>query len=243
MMAAMLAMMIGTTGFAALVAAVTNESPPNPHNTEYLLGFSGGLALLVTIWRRYWFLPSDLRSFVNARDVQLGATALPPDDRARMDTDGKRLISARIGDVRLVAVLDHPVRGYWPGRMVRFRPDGAQFIYGLNPEYMLRAAVVELVREGDFSRLPRTELQTSAGSLQKGDVRTGDIALDLALREAAAPVREIEMPIAVRIASDHVRVGTSGGSWLGARFGFRIGALLGFLERLAAGLEGRFTST
>jgi hypothetical protein len=226
---AALAMMTAVTGLAALYAAGARIPSPDPNNTTYLVSFATALAVLLVIWRRYWFLRTDLAALLEARGARIEST------------HPKRTLCARVGEVWVLTALDRPLRGYWPGRLFQVARGGLVPMYGLKPDYMFRAAQIELVRPGDFSRVPAAPIETTARALAGEAVRSGVQAFDDALRAAAAEVRDADMPISIEIGDRELRIRTVGGSWMGTRFGLRIEDLFSFTNRLLECLAGLYT--
>ena len=228
------------SGLGALRSASSGDSPPDPNDTLYFLYFPdgalyfGGTALLLVvllgIWIRYWFLPSDLMNLIEAED---GSTV---ERHGRLRTS----IKARIRDLWVLAELDHPMLSYWPSRALRSGRRGPATRRGLHPRHMLSVARVELLRVGDFSALPHVRFQVTSESLRLISSPSGYPVLDQALRESASEMSGVHAPVTIEIRPQWLRVRVRGGSWLGGRFVRRIRATIAFAERLIAALDDRF---
>jgi hypothetical protein len=62
-----LALMAAVMALDLLYAAGKQIPPANPNTATYLLAFLLGWAAVLCIWRRFWFLPSDLVTLLKAR--------------------------------------------------------------------------------------------------------------------------------------------------------------------------------
>ncbi|MDF1613698.1 hypothetical protein [Desulfurivibrio dismutans] len=184
--------------------------------------------VIIAFWRRYWFLPVDLRWLI----TQHGGT----DIRQQSSYRGV-LVRGRLGSMWLLATLNSPILDADP--MLHSYEFWRKLSRGF-PEFMFEGARVSFVQPGDFDQLPQIDI-TVIGQEEISPAETGVPALDRAIKSAAQSLDDENITLRVEVRSQWLLVEVDGGVWLGARFMHKIEQAMKFSQILTGQLVGIFS--
>lgn len=186
------------------------------------------VAGLLAYWRRYWFLPDDLKRLIAAH--------AGTDLERRGWLQGFQ-IKASIGPLWLLATLNRPILDVlptWPTYEWK-----RKIAMGFS-EFMLRGARVGLFQLGDFARFPEVDIVIT-GEREIIPRQTGNSTLDRAIQTAAQALADADLTLRVEVCDQWLQVEVDGGAWLGSRFAHKIERALEFSRRVLEQLTGSFT--
>lgn len=212
--------------FLGLVFITLEEPPPKKNELLiYLAGYSLLMGVLSCFFRRYWFLASDLKRLLQTR----GGTEFHIRQRW-----WRPKMKARVGELWVLAYFENLIFDFWPHK----ETDRGDFRHWGD----LEKSHVNFFRLGDFSKLPQGERRvTKDWNSDSVSSQTNGRTLDNALRVATDVLRDPDLTLTVEVREKWLRIGVTGGIWLGTVFGQRIHQALGFSERLIQELAPCYT--